>query len=312
MDLISFRDLTKEEVEDYFARAEKMDKQLEAGEVEKLDGIVATMFFEPSTRTKLSFQSAAERLGLQVVDFVGATSSLKKGESFEDTIKTVDGYADIIVIRHPLEGSARLAAEFAEAPVANGGDGGNQHPSQTLLDLYTLKKMKGDIGKLNVHLVGDLKHARTMRSLLYGLAMFGAKVKLVAPMGLEMAPDAIADVKKLFNAEIEESDEIDFKGADVVYVCRIQEERFEDKYEALSVKKKFTIKPEYLEGVKDDMIILHPLPKIDEIPPEVDKSKHARYFEQAKNGIPMRMAIMKKMLNKVQQKKPKVSKMFEG
>jgi len=311
MDLISFRDLSKEEVEDYFARAEEMDKQLDSGKVDKVDGIVATMFFEPSTRTKLSFQSAAERLGLQIVDFVGSTSSLKKGESFEDTIKTVDGYADIIVIRHPQEGSARLAAEFAEAPVANGGDGGNQHPSQTLLDLYTLKKMKGDIGKLNVHLVGDLKHARTMRSLLYGLAMFGAKVKLVAPGGLEMAPDAINDVKKLFNADVEETDVIDFKGADVVYVCRIQEERFEDKYEAMSVKKKFTIKPEYLQGVKEDMIILHPLPKIDEIPPEVDKSKHAKYFEQAKNGIPMRMAIMKKMLSSAQQKKPEVSQMLE-
>ena len=296
MDLISFRDLSKEEVEDYFARAEEMDKQLESRNVEKLDGIVATMFFEPSTRTKLSFQSAAERLGLKIIDFVGSTSSLKKGESFEDTIKTVDGYADIIVMRHPLEGSARVAAEFADSPVANGGDGGNQHPSQTLLDLYTLKKMKGDIGALNVHLVGDLKHARTMRSLLYGLAMFGAKVKLVAPTGLEMARDAIADVKKKFGADVEETEVIDFKGADVVYVCRIQEERFEDKYEAMSVKKKFTIKPEYLQGVKEDMIILHPLPKIDEIPPEVDKSKHAKYFEQAKNGIPMRMAIMKKML----------------
>ncbi|MBD3389425.1 aspartate carbamoyltransferase [Candidatus Micrarchaeota archaeon] len=303
MDLISFRDLSKEDVEDYFARAEEMDRQLEAGNVEKLDGIVATMFFEPSTRTKLSFQSAAERLGLQIVDFVGSSSSLKKGESFEDTIRTVDGYADIIVIRHPLEGSARVASEFAEAPIANGGDGGNQHPSQTLLDLYTLKKMKGDIGALNVHLVGDLKHARTMRSLLYGLGMFGAKVKLVAPSGLEMARDAIADVKRKFEMEVEETETIDFKDADVVYVCRIQEERFEDKYEAMSVKKKFTIKPEYLQGVKEDMIILHPLPKIDEIPPEVDKSKYAKYFEQAKNGIPMRMGIMKKMLGSARQKK---------
>jgi aspartate carbamoyltransferase catalytic subunit len=312
MDLISFRDLSKEDVEDYFARAEEMDRQLESGKAEKLDGIVATMFFEPSTRTKLSFQSAAERLGLQIIDFVGETSSLKKGESFEDTIKTVDGYADIIVIRHPLEGSARVAAEFADAPVANGGDGGNQHPSQTLLDLYTLRKMKGDIGKLKVHLVGDLKHARTMRSLLYGLAMFGAKVKLVAPAGLEMARDAVMDVKKKFGMEVEETEAIDFRDADVVYVCRIQEERFEDKYEAMSVKKKFTIKPEYLQGAKEDMIIMHPLPKIDEIPPEVDKSKHAKYFDQAKNGIPMRMGIMKKMLDSAQQKKAKGSGMVKG
>jgi len=296
MDLISFRELEKKEVEDYFARAEEMDHQLARKKVEKLDGIVATMFFEPSTRTKLSFQSAAERLGLQVVDFLGETSSLKKGESFEDTIRTVDGYADVIVIRHPMEGSARLASEFAKAPVLNGGDGGNQHPSQTLLDLYTLKKMKGEFKGMNVQLVGDLKHARTMRSLLFGLSMFGAHVKLVAPRGLEMAPEAVEEVKKKFGAKLEFSEEIDFAGADVVYVCRIQEERFEDKYEALSMKKKFTIKPEYLRGVKKDMIILHPLPKIDEIPPEVDKSPHARYFDQARNGIPMRMAIIKKAL----------------
>lgn len=296
MDLISFRELEKKEVEDYFARAEEMDHQLARKKVEKLDGIVATMFFEPSTRTKLSFQSAAERLGLHIVDFLGETSSLKKGESFEDTIRTVDGYADAIVIRHPMEGSARLAAEFAKAPVLNGGDGGNQHPSQTLLDLYTLKKMKGELKGLNVQLVGDLKHARTMRSLLFGLAMFGAHVKLVAPRGLEMAPEAIEEVKKKFGAKLEFSEDINFEGADVVYVCRIQEERFEDKYEALSMKKKFTIKPEYLRGVKKDMIILHPLPKIDEIPPEVDKSPHARYFDQARNGIPMRMAIIKKAL----------------
>lgn len=299
MDLISFRELSREEVEDYFARAAEMEGRLKSGKAKKLDGIVATMFFEPSTRTKLSFQSAAQRLGLQVIDFVGERSSLQKGESFEDTLRTVDSYADLIVMRHPLEGSARLAAQLARTPLINAGDGGNQHPSQTLLDLYTIKKMKGRIEGLEVHLVGDLKHARTMRSLLYGLAMFGAKVKLVAPAGLEMAPEAVEEVREKFNAKLEATDKIDFSGADVAYVCRIQEERFEDKYEALSVKKKFTIQPEFLRGVKEDMVILHPLPKIDEIPPEVDESAHARYFEQAKNGIPMRMAIIEKALEAV-------------
>lgn len=298
MDLISFMDLSKKEVEGYFESAGMMEAQLKEGKVKKIEGILATLFFEPSTRTRLSFQAAAHRLGLDVIDFSAEKSSIRKGESFEDTIRIIDGYADVLVIRHPEEGSAFLAAEYAQSPVINGGDGGNQHPSQTLLDLYALKKMKGKIEGLNVHLVGDLKHARVMRSLMYGLAMFGAKVKLVAPKGLEMGKEAIGEVKEKFGVEVETSEKIDFAGADAVYVCRVQEERFKDKKEAEKVKKEFTIKPEYLEGVKKDMIILHPLPKIDEIPPEVAQSPHARYFEQAKAGIPIRMAIIRKMMGK--------------
>jgi len=296
MDLISFRDLDKGTVEKIFGLAEDMDRQLERKKVEKLEGIMATLFFEPSTRTKLSFQSAAERLGLQVVDFLADRSSLKKGESFVDTIRTVDGYCDIIAMRHPAEGAARLAAETAEAPVLNGGDGANQHPTQTLLDLYTIRKLKGKIAGLNVHLVGDLKHARTMHSLVYGLGMFGAKVTMVAPKGLEMEEHIIHEAEKKFNFKMESRDSIDLKDADVLYVCRVQEERFADKYEAAKVKKEFTISSEYIRKGKEDLVIMHPLPKIDEIPPEVDAMPQARYFEQARNGIPVRMACIKMLL----------------
>lgn len=295
MDLISFRDLDKEHVEKIFAEAKRMDEQLTSGSVEKLDGILATMFFEPSTRTKLSFQAAGERLGLQVIDFLGERSSLKKGESFVDTIKTVDGYADVIAIRHSAEGSARLAAEVAEAPVLNGGDGSNQHPTQTLLDLYTIRKLKGKIAGQKVHLVGDLKHARTMHSLLYGLAMFGAEITMVAPKGLEVGKEYLEDIQK-FSPRVKSEDKIDLSDADVLYVCRVQAERFADKYEAERVKKEFTINPEWVGEGKEDLIIMHPLPKIDEIPPEIDRMGQAKYFEQARNGIPVRMAAIKMLL----------------
>ncbi|MBN2122111.1 aspartate carbamoyltransferase [Candidatus Micrarchaeota archaeon] len=296
MDLISFMDLGKEEIERYLEDARKMEEQLKEGKVKKHDGIVATLFFEPSTRTKLSFQSASHRLGLDVIDFSAERSSIKKGESFEDTIRMIDNYADVLVIRHPEEGSAELAAKYAESPVINAGDGSNQHPSQTLLDLYAIKKMKGKIEGLEVHLVGDLKYARVMRPLMYGLAMFGAKVKLASPTGLGMPKEAIEEAKEKYGAEIEETTKIDFSTADVAYVCRVQEERFANKSEAEEAKKGYTIKPGYLEAAKEGMILLHPLPKRDEIPPEVAASPQARYLEQARCGVPVRMAIIKKIL----------------
>lgn len=296
MDLISFMDLGKEEIEHYLDSAQKMEGQLKEGRIEKREGIVATLFFEPSTRTKLSFQSASYRLGLDVIDFSAEGSSIKKGESFEDTIRMIDNYADVLVIRHPEAGSAELAAEYADSPVINAGDGANQHPSQTLLDLYAIMKMKGRIEGLKVHLVGDLKYARVMRPLMHGLAMFGASVKLASPKGLEMPREAIEEAREKFGAEIEETGEIDFSTADVAYVCRVQEERFKSKKEADEAKKGYTIKPEYLEAAKEGMILLHPLPKRDEIPPEVAASQHSKYLEQAACAVPVRMAIIKRIL----------------
>lgn len=291
-DLISLRDLSKADIERYLALAAQMEKNIfKSGK--KLEGkILGTLFFEPSTRTHLSFQTAAKRLGMQTVVFTPETSSTSKGESLSDTIKIVDGYADMLVIRHPSEGSARLAAEVASHPVVNGGDGGNQHPTQTLIDLYTILKEKGKIKGQNVHLVGDLKHARAMRSLLYGLSMFGAKVTLSSPQGLEMDGEIIKEVKSQFGASIVQKHQIALADADVVYVCRVQKERFADQYEAQKLQAEFRISEKMLEGAKKDMILLHPLPKIDEIPPEIDASPHARYFQQAKNGVPVRMAVI--------------------
>ncbi|VVB66001.1 Aspartate carbamoyltransferase [Candidatus Gugararchaeum adminiculabundum] len=291
-DLISIRDLGKDEIENLFSLAKKMEGAAKSGKKFFNDKIVFNLFFEPSTRTNLSFQAAAARLGCTPVAFNPQVGSVQKGETFSDTIKIIDGYCDVIVIRHALEGSARFASQIAEHPVINAGDGGNQHPTQTLIDLYTISKIKGKIKGLSVHLVGDLKHARAMRSLLYGLGMFGAEVTLTAPVGLEMDPAIINEVKEKFGTKIRLTGKVDLKDADVLYVCRVQKERFADPYEAEKIKKEFRINPEYLERAKDDMIILHPLPKIDEIPEEVDKSKHAKYFEQARNGIPIRMAVL--------------------
>jgi len=290
MDFISIRDISKEQIEEILASAEKMEGKI--GEEQHSGKLIATLFFEPSTRTKLSFQSAASRLGMKYIDFDTETSSLKKGESFTDTIKNVDGYVDVIVMRHPKEGSARLASEVANAPIVNGGDGGNQHPSQAMLDLYTIKKLKGKIGGLNFNLVGDLKHARTMQSLVYVLSMFGAKITLTAPKGLEMDPELVKELKEKFKVQIELTDSLDVEGMDVVYACRIQKERFADPYEAMSIQKKFTITKENLKGAKDDLVLMHPLPKVGEIDLEIDHTPYAKYFDQSKNGVPARMAIL--------------------
>ncbi|MFH0927729.1 MAG: aspartate carbamoyltransferase, partial [Candidatus Micrarchaeota archaeon] len=246
----------------------------------------------------LSFQSAAQRLGMNPVPYNHETSSSKKGESLTDTIKIVSGYADIAIIRHAQEGVPRLAADICDIPVINAGDGKNQHPTQTLIDLYTIQKAKGKIEGLNITLLGDLKHARTMRSLAYALSMFGANMGFISPKGLEMDEEVISECKKLFSANITQSHEMQIKGADVVYAGRVHKERFDDPYKAQKLQEEFRISPKILEDAKEGMILMHPLPKIDEIPPEVDSSPHAHYFQQAKNGVPVRMAILHDCLTK--------------
>ena len=296
MDLISIRDLDRKDIERILDAADEID----AGKKKPdLGGkILATLFFEPSTRTKLSFQSAAMRCGMEPLDFSPESSSLKKGESFVDTIRTVAGYADALAIRHPKEGSARLAADVIDKPVINGGDGGNQHPTQTLIDLFSIRKGKGKIGGLNVTLLGDLKHARTMRSLVYGLAMFGASITLVSPKGLEMDKKYLEEVKKKFGLNLKAGNTPDYSDADVLYVCRIQAERFADPYEAQRVQEEFRVKKEDLKDAKKDMIILHPLPKINEIESSIDEMPQARYFQQAHYGIPLRMAVLDYVLSR--------------
>lgn len=296
MDVISIRDMEKKDIEGILDSAEAYAAGNKKSPVS--GKVLATLFFEASTRTKLSFQSAALRSGMEYIDFLPETSSLKKGESFEDTVKTVEGYADALVIRHPKEGSARLAADILGKPVINGGDGGNQHPTQTLIDLYSIRKSKGRIKGLNVTLFGDLKHARTMRSLAYALGMFEAKVTLVSPQGLEMDPSYVKELEERFRLQVQVKTEPEFSEADVLYVCRIQQERFADPMEAKRVTEKFRIKKDDLRGAKDDLAILHPLPKINEIESSIDGMKQAKYFEQAHNGVPIRQAVLEYALGR--------------
>jgi aspartate carbamoyltransferase catalytic subunit len=296
-DLISIKDLSREEIEEILEKSGEMEAVLKINEnLDIMKGkILATLFFESSTRTRLSFTSAMQRLGGSVMGFEAVESlSVAKGENLTDTIKTVEKYSDIIVIRHPKEGTARYVAEISSKPVINAGDGSNQHPSQTLLDLYSINKLKGRIEGLNITLLGDLKHARVMKPLAYALAMFGSKLTFAAPEELEFSKELVDELKEKFNADITQTNDIRLGvgDADVVYACRIQKERFADQYEAEKMQKSFKITPEILENAKEDMIILHALPKVGEVDPSIDETKYAKYFEQVAYGIPVRMAIL--------------------
>lgn len=263
--------------------------------------VLATLFFEPSTRTRLSFESAMIRLGGKVVGFADpAASSVKKGESLADTVKIVEHYADVIVMRHPVEGSARLASEVSHVPVINGGDGANQHPTQTLLDLYTIKKIQGKISGLNIAMVGDLKYGRTTHSLATALSMFNCKLFFISPEQLKM-PSYILDELDKKNAEYSEHMRIEevIGNIDVLYSTRIQKERFPDLTEYEKVKNIYIINNELLKNVKPNLKILHPLPRVNEIAADVDGTKHAHYFEQAANGIPVRQALLSLVLGRI-------------
>jgi len=296
-DIISIRDTSKKEIEKILINSESMERLMKSGS-DKLKGkILATLFFEPSTRTKLSFESAMFHLGGNCVDFSKEKSSLIKGESFSDTIKIVDSYCDVLVIRNPVEGSARLAAEIAKKPVINAGDGANQHPTQTLLDLYTIKKSKGKIRDLNIALLGDLKYGRTTHSLAYALSMFGAKLTFISPDELKMPRRVTDEIKEKFNAEIQTKNELNKNlNYDIIYVTRIQKERFPDPQEYERVKGTYKIN---LDVLGKDTLVMHPLPRVDEISREVDNTKHALYFKQASYGIPVRMAILDLLVNSV-------------
>ncbi len=295
-DLLSVYDFDKREADAYLSEASKMEVLLRKGKpLRTLSGkIVANLFFESSTRTNFSFQAAAARLGATPLAFYSDKSSAQKGETYADTIQMMDGYADCLVIRHPSPGMPQLAAEIANHPVINAGDGGNQHPTQALIDIYTIKKLKGKIDGLNVTLMGDLKHARAMRSLLHLLAMYGANATLCSPALLAMGPEVVSRAKKEFGASIKETTKPSFAKCDILYVCRVQRERFADPDEALRMASEFRLSMGSLRAAPKSMAVLHPLPKIDELPKEFDSDARAKYFEQAKNGVPVRMAILKR------------------
>ncbi|MBC7110098.1 MAG: aspartate carbamoyltransferase [Archaeoglobi archaeon] len=292
-DILSTRDLTREEI-DYILRiASKFDRNpLEFSDILK-GRILALVFYEPSTRTRMSFETAMKRLGGDVIN-LGAVeaSSIAKGENLCDTIKIISNYADAIVLRHPKDGASKLAAEFSPVPVINGGDGAGHHPTQTLLDLYTMRK-EGKLGRVKVALVGDLKYGRTVHSLIYALTLYGAEITLVSPKELAMPHDIVEDIRKA-GGKIKETEDLRevIPEVDVLYMTRIQKERFPDPNEYRRVAGIYRLTPELLKDAKDDMIIMHPLPRVDEIDPRVDELPNAKYFEQAKNGIPVRMAVL--------------------
>ena len=301
-DVVSIRDLSKEEILyilDHAAKAMPVARGERRSQA--LEGkLLATLFFEPSTRTRLSFETAMHRLGGSVIGFADASgTSVVKGETLADTIRMAESYADAIVLRHPHEGAAKLAADFSSKPVINAGDGAGQHPTQTLLDLFTIKMEKGELTDNNIVLVGDLKYGRTVHSLSYALSLFGANITLVAPPSLQMPHEIVTHLKEMggrFNQA--ESLESVIPGADVLYVTRIQKERFPDPEEYRKVEGAFRIDNALLANAKRSLIVMHPLPRVNEIAPEVDAGPHCRYFKQAFYGVPVRMALLSLILGK--------------
>ncbi len=260
--------------------------------------VIATLFFEPSTRTRLSFESAINRLGGRVIGFAEAgVTSVTKGESLRDTIRTVSNYCDLIIMRHPLEGSARFASEVSGVPVVNAGDGANQHPTQTLLDLYSINKTQGKLDDLNIFLVGDLKYGRTVHSLIMAMSKFKTTFNFISPDELK-----IPDEYKLYldNLGLKYYEHKDFteiiSRADIIYMTRVQKERFSDPIDYEKVKNAYVLKNRMLENTKETMRILHPLPRVNEISEDVDENLKAYYFTQTLNGVYTRMAILTSIL----------------
>jgi aspartate carbamoyltransferase len=304
-DIISMNDMSKEEILNILKIAKKIEDTSEEEKLKFLHGkIISTLFFEPSTRTKMSFESAALRLGAEILHFPPLElTSLKKGESFTDTIKMVESYSDVIVVRHPYDGAARLAANTSKKPVLNAGDGSNQHPSQTLLDLYTILKEKGTLNNISIAFVGDLKYGRTVHSLVKALTHFNPKIYFISPEILQMPQYLLDDLdKNNVKYEILKDFRDCLNKIDVFYMTRIQRERFPDIEDYEKVKGVYVINKENIVGkCKENMIILHPLPRVDEIATDLDDTKYALYFKQAKNGIPVRQAMIMTVLDKVKE-----------
>ena len=293
--VVSINDFSNEEIMRVFEIAEQM---IPAARGERtndlLNGkLLATLFFEPSTRTRLSFESAMSRLGGDVLGFSDPSgTSVVKGETLADTIRMAEAYTDVIVLRHPREGAARLASDFSRKPIINAGDGAGQHPTQTLLDLFTIIREKGSIEGQHVVLLGDLKYGRTAHSLAYALSRFGAEITLVSPKQLQMPEEITSDLSQISTIHESESLEDAVSDADVVYVTRIQKERFPDPAEYIQVAGMYRVDLKLLKKGKQGIIVMHPLPRVSEIAPEVDQSPYARYFQQAFNGVPVRMALL--------------------
>jgi len=294
--LVSITDFNKEE---YLRILELAAEFEQAPRQDILNGyVISTLFFEPSTRTRLSFETAINGLGGRVVGFSdsGATSA-SKGETLHDTIKMVSNYADLIVMRHPLEGSARLASEVSSVPIVNAGDGANQHPTQTLLDMYSIQKTQGTLDNLKLFMVGDLKYGRTVHSLLQAMSQFNTTFYFISPDELKMPPTYKMQLDQMGLQYHEGRDLAAFlPEADIVYMTRVQQERFTDPIEYERTKNAYVLRNSMLGGCKPSMKVLHPLPRVNEIHTDVDDSPHAYYFDQARNGVFVRMAIISSIL----------------
>ncbi|OIP00093.1 MAG: aspartate carbamoyltransferase [Bacteroidetes bacterium CG2_30_33_31] len=295
--LVSINDYSKEEM----LHILELAKAFEANPRQKIlkDFVIASLFFEPSTRTRLSFESAINQLGGRVIGFSdSSSSSTSKGESLRDTIQTVSLYSDLIVMRHPLEGSARFASEIAPVPIINAGDGANQHPTQCLLDMYSIMKTQGTLDNLDIAFVGDLKFGRTVHSLVIALSLFkNTNFHLVSPVELKL-PSSIK--KFIVDAGLKYHQYTDIQEVinkvDILYMTRIQRERFSDAMEYERVKNSYVLKADMLSNTKEKLKILHPLPRVNEITEDVDSNKKAYYFQQAKNGVFVREALLASIL----------------
>jgi len=294
--LVSINDFSREEHVRILDLAEEFEKQ----PTQKIlqDYVVAALFFEPSTRTRLSFESAASRLGAKVIGFAEpGSTSVQKGESLKDTIKMVSNYSDIIVMRHPKEGSARFASEVSGVPIINAGDGANQHPTQTLLDMYSIRKTQGTLDNLNIAFVGDLKYGRTVHSLVIAMSNYNTTFHLVSPALLKLPRVTKMHIKEKNLAYYQYTEIIDvIPKADILYMTRIQKERFSDPMEYERVKNSYILKNQMLATAKPNMRILHPLPRVNEIAVDVDDNPQAYYFTQALNGVYVRQALLASIL----------------
>ena len=298
--LITMDDLTNEEIISILDTAEKM-LPIARGEVHLpiLAGkVLANLFFEPSTRTRMSFEAAMKRLGGSVLNLGDvSTTSVVKGETLFDTMQMMDGYADIAVIRHPRQGAAKYSSDAVDIPVINAGDGAGHHPTQTLLDLFTIRACHGTLDGLNVALVGDLRYGRTVHSLSGALARFGCSLTFISPSSLSMPQEIVQDLRDSGVSIVETDDLVgSIDNLDVIYMTRIQKERFPDEEEYRKVAGVFCLTGKDLANAKKDMIIMHPLPRVNEIAPDVDSTPHAKYFEQAFYGVVARMALLCRLL----------------
>ena len=292
-DIVSIQDFSREEINYILEKSQAMEPLATRGSDMLKGKILATLFFEPSTRTRLSFEAAMLKLGGSTIGFADAEiASVRKGENLADTIRTVENYANVIALRHPLEGAAKLAAEFSKVPILNGGTGAEEHPTQALMDLYTIKKEKEKIDGLKIAMLGDLRYGRTVHSLAYALSLYDIELYLISPESLRMRREVIRAVKNRISIFEDKSLEQIIPQIDVLYVTRIQKERFPDPAEYVKVKGIYRISLETLRNARKDLILLHPLPRLDEIAPEVDSKPQARYFQQVWNGIVVRMALL--------------------